>query len=111
MKIPAPPPSPDELLERLSREPSRFAEIIFTVSRVRQDDYLPWDKMRFKKPPGDLTSEEWWLAISIARNSSRRILPLYDKDGRSFSYAIPDDVFRLTEEISRRASGIIAVNA
>jgi Fic family protein len=39
----------------------------------------------------------------------RKSLPLYDKTGNPFSYAIPDDILRFTEEISRRASGMIGV--
>jgi Fic family protein len=109
MKIPVPPPPPDELLAQLRSDPVRFAAIFSAVGQVGQNEYLPWDKVRFKSPPEGLTIEEWWLAISIARASTRRNLPLFDKDGHPFWYAIPDDIFRLTEEISRRASGFIAV--
>jgi Fic family protein len=109
MKVPVPPPSLAQLMEEAQREPQRLADILSRSMGMYDIEYLPWDRIRYKKPPEGLTSEEWWLAITLSRSLIRRPLPLFAKDGNPFSYAIPDDVFRLTEEISRRASGMIAV--
>ncbi len=109
MKVPVPPPPLERLMEEMQKEPKRLFEILSRRIGTHDIDYLPWDKIRFRKPPDGLTAEEWWLAITISRASIRRPLPLFDQEGKPFSYAIPDDIFRLTEDISRRASGMIAV--
>jgi Fic family protein len=111
MRKPAAPPAMDAIFAKLEGDGGqhRIIELISRAAELQDQDYLPWDKLRYKTPPEGLSSEEWWLATSIARNSMRRRLPLYSIDGTPFSYALPDDILRLTEEISRRASGAIAV--
>jgi Fic family protein len=110
MKKPVPPPPIDEILKRLGEEDNQ--RLITVLSRVRDtqfEQYLPWDKLRYKTPPEGLSSEEWWVTIKLARASSSRRLPLFAADGTPFSYTLPDDILRMTEEISRRASGVIAL--
>lgn len=110
MRKPAPPPTVNAIIQRLQGEdPKRLVSVLARTTGVQDEDYLPWDRLRYKNPPAGLTSEEWWLAITIARNLSRRRLPLYSVDGAPFSYTLPDELLRMTEEISRRASGVIAV--
>lgn len=108
MKTPAPPPNPQDMWEKLAGgDPKRLVEVL-TAGRVDQDEYLPWDKIRYKTPPGNLSHEEWWLAIRISRKNVERTLPLRDVDGKPFTFTLPDEVLRLTDLISRRASGMIA---
>jgi len=109
MKVPPPPPPLSQLVDDMQKDPERLVKFITQTMGRHDIGYLPWDRIRYKKPPEGFTSEEWWLAITLSRSSMRRPLPLFDKDGKPFAYAIPDDIFRLTEEISRRASGMIAV--
>lgn len=111
MRKPVAPPAPDAILAKLEAEGDqrRLIELISRAAELQDQEYLPWDKLRYKTPPEGLSTEEWWLATSIARNSMRRRLPLFSVEEHPFSYALPDDILRLTEEISRRASGVIAV--
>lgn len=109
MKTPVPPPDFEELLHRVVGQSERFLELFAAGEGVGDDEYLPWDKLRFKQPPGGLSHEEWWLTTRLSRNAMQRKLPLLDKDGSSFSYAMPDEVLRLVEDIGRRASGQIAL--
>jgi Fic family protein len=110
LRIPEAPPDLDEVWQRLQKDPSRLVSIVSQAGAAIQNQrYLPWDKIRYQTPPGDLRHEEWWLAISIGRTAMKRQLPLFDKDGNAFSYAIPDEILRLTEEITRRASGSIGL--
>jgi Fic family protein len=96
-------------MNKLEGDPTRLFQVISQSSIIQNQEYLPWDKIKYREPPGDLTAEEWWLGITLARTSMRRPLPLYDKENHSFSYVIPDDILRFTEEISRRAGGMIGV--
>jgi Fic family protein len=73
-------------------------------------DYLPWDKIRFKTPPNGISHRQWWYIIKVARGVMQRPLPLTNAQGRHFTYALPDEVLRMTEDINRRASGQIAMS-
>lgn len=90
------------LMQVLSRE---------QVGGTMSDDYLPWDKLRFKTPPGDLTVEEWWAATRLARRSVQRNIDLLrSKEDVPFSYTMPDKILQGLDYIARNASGQIAIS-
>ena len=111
MKTPAPPPvspSPENLATRLGA--------ILTAGLAPwaidvKSEYLPWEKFRFKTPPDGVSVEDWWLTVRVARRANARNLELLvDKEGEPFSYSLPDEVLRATDEIARDASGQIAIS-
>ncbi len=109
MKVPAPPPDFDMLFDGIPSE--KLVRILGTTSSVMSEDYLPWDKLRFKTPPAGLTHEEWWLKTRWARKSVQRTIDvLVDKDGNPFTYALPDVLLKLNDEIVRGASGQISIS-
>lgn len=105
MKTPAPPPVLADL--RASLDPGTMVDLILRASEW-EDAYEPWDKVRYRTPPSGISTEEWWFALRSVRDSAARRLPLVDVDGRAFSYALPDEVLRLCDEISSRACGAVA---
>ncbi len=114
---PVPPPNLRELLGRLRtgegvRVNAFLAEMITPGNRTKAQPvpYHPWDKIRHKTPPDGLDHLDWWLVIKLARALMQRPLPLLDVIGRPFTYALPDEVLRLLDEITQRASGQIAVS-
>jgi Fic family protein len=110
MKKPPPPPAIAPILQRLGEGNNQsLLALLSRVGHLEDEEYLPWDKLRFKTPPEGMTRDEWWVAIKLARSSSSRRLPLLAADGTPFSYTLPDEILRMTEEISRRASGYIAL--
>jgi Fic family protein len=103
------PPAIQELVGRLTTaDPADFFGRILDVS-VTGNRYLPWDELRRRQPPDGLTTEEWWLATKLARNGMQRTLPLVDKDGRRFTYALPDEVLRGIETVDKHTSGRIGI--
>lgn len=110
MKVPATPPNFDELLA--SVEPRRLLDILLPVeANAMTEDYLPWDKIRYKKPPEGLTAEEWWLRTRWARRSVQRpVRSLLDKEGDPFTYTLPDVLLQLNDQVTRGASGQIAIS-
>ncbi|MQY22466.1 Fic family protein [Nocardia macrotermitis] len=105
---PMPPPEERRLLSTIVGD--RLGMILMSNlnSVSPSDPYLPWDKLRHKKPPGDLTAEEWWLMVKMRRGGMQRPLPLRTIAGQQFTYALPDEVLQLIDEITKRASGQIA---
>ena len=87
MKIPV---SPRHLKELIDQETANISHILDVAnSPTPTGKYLHWDKLRHRAPPADLTHEQWWLGVKFARLSLNRQLPMTDKFGRSFGFAMP----------------------
>ncbi len=106
MKIPARPPALDLTL---FGDPSDLMKALLAVRSVR-DDYAPWEKFRFRKPPEGLTVQQWWLVTAFERSGQQRDLSLHDVAGRPFRFALPDVVLRLADSVSNRAGGHIGLS-
>ena len=104
MKIPVPPPDFGAELSKVLD--SGRAMDVFYGSNVAalSGQYYSWDQMRYRTPPEGMSVEEWWVASKLARNASRRDLPLLDKEGRPFGYVLCDPLLELIEEVTARAS-------
>ena len=111
MRKPQQPPPVEQLISRVAGSDSLDFVNRILDSSIAGSRYLPWDELRRRRPPEGLTSEQWWLSTKLARTGMRRPLPLLDKNGRQFSYALPDEVLRGIEEIDKQASGRIGVPA
>lgn len=107
MKTPMPPPDFGPLMDEIATDPRRLINILSQIGE--DEEYLAWDKLRYKTPPGDLTHEEWWAGLKFRRRANLRHLPLQQVDGTSVSYALPDHVLRELDYVSQRASGQIAL--
>ncbi|MFV0434427.1 MAG: Fic family protein [Leucobacter sp.] len=102
-------PSPDITAlrrELLSRDSERFIQV-FAATALDDSRYLHWDAVSRRTPPGDLTTEEWWIALKSNRAAQMRWLPLRDKEGNPFGVNLTDEVLQLSEEIARRAGGVV----
>ncbi len=105
MKIPARPPAFDLGVFSDSQE------LVTALNSVRQaqDDYVPWEKFRFRTPPDGLSAEKWWMVTTLERRGQQRELPLRDLDGHPFRFALPDVVLRLADAVTRQAGGHIGM--
>ncbi len=56
----------------------------------QQDRCFHWDELRFRTPPGGRTHREWWFALELMRDSTRRDIPLADSFRRTFAFTLPD---------------------
>lgn len=111
MRIPLVPPRLDELqgapgfLERFRR--------IYEAGAYRATSngtYHHWDRLRHLDPPGDLTTEEWWMGMKLAREAIYRPTPILDREMAPFRYALVDPILELTSGVDRDASGRIEVS-
>lgn len=107
MRMPMTPPTLQEILNDL--QPDRLSHAVVTTAG-HIDGYLHWDDLRYKTPPGDLTSDEWWAVLKLGRLGQRRTTPLVDKNGQPFTYAMPDEALRLLHAIDRDVSGNITLS-
>jgi Fic family protein len=84
MKMPVSPPRVDDILDRLGEE--RLKAVVGGRPLV-EGKYLHWDNIRHREPPNELTPEEWWVKIKLARDSASEAMPLLDKSDRPFGLA------------------------
>ncbi|HET7571612.1 MAG TPA: Fic family protein [Gaiellaceae bacterium] len=103
----APAPRVEELLPKL--ESARLGDVLSRGRSSSLSEYLHWDKLRHLEPPADLTHEEWWLTLKLARAPLLRPLPLRDAEGMPFVFGMPDTLLQLLHFVDQRCSGEIAM--
>jgi Fic family protein len=110
MRIPPIPPSLDDLLTGADMH-RRLLRILDAGAHrpTINASYYPWDRIRHMTPPGDLTPEEWWIGIKLARQATYRSTPILDRNGLPFRYALVDPLLEATSRIDRDASGRIEI--
>jgi Fic family protein len=103
MKIPIKAPPFVDVLHSVDFA-ARAADIV-RVGPAPEGRYLHWDELRHRQPPGNLSHEEWWAGVKIARVNALKSIPLNDPGGAPFRYMLPDPVLRLLHVIDQNASG------
>jgi Fic family protein len=103
MKIPMTPPDINRLLT--TTDIGQKVVEIMGAGAMPEGKYLHWDELRHRQPPPNLSHEEWWLGVKLARRGGLKAVPLSDRDGKPFRYMLPDSVLRLLHIIDQNASG------
>jgi Fic family protein len=104
----AEPPDINQIV--LGSADGRLVEILMAHREAGPiGDYVHWDKLRHLSPPADLSPEEWWVAIKLARRQWLHDIPLRDPQGRNFAYGTPASIQRLLHFVDQRCSGEIAM--
>jgi Fic family protein len=110
MIIPDTPPQTEELLHRLASKPDRMSRVMDAmhaglIGIDQHGDYQHWDVFKRTTPPADLTADEAWLAVKMARLSVAKDLPIQDKRGKPFRYCLPSQLLEMLHEIDKDAAG------
>ena len=110
MKLPLSPPSLESLVTSLS--PEALATVLAQPQPgLPEGRYLHWDELRHRTPPAGVNHEQWWWGIKMARLAQSQVLPLLDKAGEPFLYAMPAPVVRALHFIDRDAAGQILMDS
>lgn len=101
MKIPIRPPKFNDLMQMAASSPEDLVRILSSgIQPDPKENYYHWDRLRhLKLPRHNLSHEEWWLAIKLARRVLYKKIPHSDKNGNPFVFAEPDLVRRLLHEV------------
>lgn len=114
MKTPLRPEAVSQIVDRLTdRDGGRerlFEVLTRGIKPTVRGRYRHWDSLRHLEPPGDLTSQEWWLAIKMARRNVLYDLPHLATDGTPFQYALVPPILEMLRRVDQEASGQIAVS-
>jgi hypothetical protein len=104
----APPPPLEKLL--LSCSQDTLVRLFREAGATHQGRYLHWDKLLHLTPPEELSAEEWWFGIKLARRQQFRTVPLRNLKGEPFHYTLPDCVLKKLHHIDSLASGRLALS-
>jgi Fic family protein len=74
-------------------------------------DYLHWEDVKHRTPPGELKVEDAWGVVKLLRFAASKPLPIKDENGRPFFYWIPDSTQEVLHEIDQNSSGSLAFNS
>lgn len=109
MRIPPKPPNHWEIWQRAAK--AERQTVVFNPSSARTpgNKYLHWDKLQHLAPPGDLTHEEWWLALKLNRQGRKEELPFQGVDRIPFTFVLADPIPELLHYIDQQAAGTIAM--
>lgn len=67
--------------------------------RKANERYLHWDEIMHRPMPEGITAEELWTYLKITRRPLTKYVPLLDKKGKKFSYAIQDAMLKALNEV------------
>lgn len=111
MKLPSPPPNAAQIIGKLltSEEGrARFQKLMSSgLGPAPGGKYRHWETFRYAPPLTDFSAEEQWFAVKLARQALQRRLPLKDRDGLPFVFALPNIALEMLHHIDRDASGSI----
>ncbi len=109
MRIPRKPPDHRKTLDETMN--SERVDKVFNSSVVQavSDRYLHWDELRHLTPPGDLSHEEWWLALKFPRQSQRKASPLTDTNDQPFNYVFADPIPEQLLYMDQNLAGMVSM--
>lgn len=79
-------------------------EVLKPVLRRATDEYPYWDKLKHWPLPEGIDPEIVWILREAGSWPNRRVLPLADIHGRSFSFWLPDRIQQWLHEIDRNSA-------
>lgn len=111
MRVPMTPETWNNIFASLLKTPEGMKRLqsiaALQLGPAPDGKYRHWDILRHLSPPDELTNEEWWLGVKLARQHLYQTLPLKDKKNEPFKYALFDVMLQMLHEIDTNASGTI----
>ena len=107
MKKPQVPPNINKLMTDKDSTSRVFGLLIKGLGPAPEGKYRHWDTQRRITPPPEISAEEYWAALKLARHQFRRNLPLRDHGGQPFGYTVCDPLLELLHYVDRFTSGTL----
>ena len=114
MKIPPKPPGLKEQLQDNVKLAAllvkSFEPEVQAAVRAINDDYLHWDKVRFRETPLGLTAKELWFVTKTTRGAGKQPVPLsFSSKDKSLYYVSPPKHLEWIHHIDKQGGGTIGV--
>lgn len=106
-----PPKKPEEWASLFSVVGMRgYKDILHQVPDMSVDGkYRHWDTLLHLSPPAGLSHREWWFGLKQRRMAASTTLPLMDKTGHPFGFALADPIPEKLHKIDLQMGGQIQV--
>lgn len=113
MRIPETPPTFQNMMRDAleSHGAEKTVALLASGGSITDDKgrYLHWEKLKHLSPPKDLTPQEYWLKIKMARNLVRIPLPLYALNDQPFGFCISESMQRDLHWLDKNTAGTISM--
>lgn len=81
------------------------------VIKKADSEYLYWDKFKYLALPPAITPEKAWAALKLSRIiRGAKSIPLADREGRNFTYWIPDSAQKALHFLDQNTAGQILID-
>lgn len=109
MRIPRKPPNYWKIFHETVKA-DRLSKVFESeIIHSQPNRYLHWDKLRHLTPPGDLTHDEWWLALKLHRRNLGKTTPLTDTNDQPFAYVLTDPIPEQLLYMDQNLAGTISM--
>ena len=109
MRKVASPPNYLEQFKLLQEDSLKYSKAMFFFKATdEKNQYIHWDKLRYKVPPEGLSNEDWWSVIKLARSAQYKHIGLLDKNDKPFKLGSTDSVSQSLHQIDCDVSGGIS---
>ncbi len=104
MKVPEKPKKLLDILEANSEQVFRLLDnkTVYDFIIKCNQDYIPWDKLRYKKCPNNINLEHIWALIKLFRSQQYKSFKF---NGWTFKYLLLNDVLRKLHLMDKGAAG------
>jgi len=109
MKIPRKPPDYWDIFHELDKTDRLSKVFDREVIHSQPNRYLHWDKLRHLTPPGDLTHDEWWLALKLHRRNLGKTTPITNTNDQPFAYVLTDPIPEQLLYMDQNLAGMISM--
>lgn len=92
-----------ETLQKLLR--TRVDSALQDVIQKANEDYTHWHRFRYVPIPQEFSHEEAWALVKFGRHANFKKAPFTDKNGRPFSYWVPDGLQKNLHDVDVWAGG------
>jgi hypothetical protein len=116
MRVPARPPNWRSILrERGAEELYRLFEaatkpMVREFIRAANDEYVHWDKLRYRPMPPGMDAQGMWAAIQLSRANQWIELPIAFTASKGLHYCLPPQQQEWLHQIDQKAGGYLGTS-
>lgn len=75
------------------------------------EKYYYWSEIKYRIPAGiKVSPEEVWAYIKLVRRGNQKLIPMFDKDNKPFTYWVTDWLHRELSQVDKWSGGTITTN-
>jgi Fic family protein len=111
MKIPEKAPDWQSILQENKESLFAHIKVLEPVIKKADSEYLYWDRFKYLAFPPAITPEKAWTVLKLSRViRGVKSIPLADREGKNFTYWIPDSAQKALHFLDQNTAGQILID-